>query len=68
MNMAEYLGLRIEKKEGTDDTCVVTISKESPISILANYKGVAIENVILHILLNAQKHVQDQFMNDVTYC
>jgi len=64
--MSEYLGIKVIKKEGTENTFEVTINEKSPLKVIPNNKGVSIEDTILYILNTAQQNAHDQLMK-ITY-
>lgn len=64
--MSENQGIKVIKKEGTENTFEITLPKTSPLIIVPNYMGRSIEDTLLLILNNSQQNAHDVIMK-ITY-
>lgn len=53
--MSDYLGIKVVKKEGTENVFDVTISERSPFKVISDHTGGTVEDMLLCILLNSQE-------------
>lgn len=62
-SMSDYLSIKVEKKEGTDNTFEITIHENSPLKFIPAYKGVSTEDTLLNIIHTAQQKAHDHIIN-----
>jgi hypothetical protein len=63
--MSEYLGIKVVKKEGTDNTFEVTTSEGVPFDSIAGYRKVSTEDIILYALVSSYGRLHNDFMKEV---
>ena len=61
--MSDYLSIKVERKEGTDNTFEITINEKSPLKFIPAYKDVSTEDTLLNIIYTAQQKAHDHIIN-----